>query len=219
MSEIDKASLKKFDHFGSDTWDDILNLGTLRRYSAGTVLLQQGDIDDKLIIVIEGRVAARRTTASAKYRVGMFRGRGDALSHPSVHLSTPKFFSFSADEDDTIILELSLEDLYSLCQKHRDFLVWVTGDLSGQLLVALDQLRQDRELSADARLARRLYSLADETGHISLTQEEIGHHMGISRVTVSKCLSELEKESILVRKYGRIELLDRSALRAWISAN
>lgn len=165
--------------------------------------------------MITGQVVLTRTANKSTCRIGEIKMRGQPLAHPTTHLNVPKNFSFKASEPETVVLRLTYAAALKLARQYREFLEWMLRDLSNRHMQTLTQIRLDRDLPAEIRIGRRLLELVDETGDIHLTQEEIGRFMGISRVTVSKCLSALEDRKILARRYRRICVHDRKKLEHW----
>lgn len=72
-------------------------------------------------------------------------------------------------------------------------------------------------LQADKRIARHLLSLIPEAdGRLRCTHEEIGASVGVSRVTVSRVLSDFDRKGWVKTGYKSLHLLDRSALEAFL---
>ena len=68
-------------------------------------------------------------------------------------------------------------------------------------------------LRADQRVARYLLSLSPlPDGRLHCTHEEIGSSVGVSRVTVSRVLGELERRGLLRTGYRTVQFLDRIGL-------
>lgn len=203
------------DGFDTDLWDQIVRAGSLLHYDVDDTIIEQGSSSQDLFIVIAGQVVLTRTANKSTYRIGEIKTRGQPLAHPTTHLNVAKNFAFKASEPETVVLKLTYSAALKLARQYREFLEWMLRDLSSRHMQALTQIRLDRNLPAEIRIGRRLLELVDETGDIHLTQEEIGRFMGISRVTVSKCLSTLEDRKILARRYRRISIHDRQKLELW----
>ena len=72
-------------------------------------------------------------------------------------------------------------------------------------------------LQADKRIARHLLSLIPEAdGRLRCTHEEIGASVGVSRVTVSRVLSDFDRKGWVKTGYKSLHLLDRPALEAFL---
>ena len=71
-------------------------------------------------------------------------------------------------------------------------------------------------MDAQARLANLLLELdkqEEETGYITISQDELAHHTGLIRQTVAKALGKWRRQGYLLTGRGRIVLLNHKALR------
>ena len=72
-------------------------------------------------------------------------------------------------------------------------------------------------LQADKRIARHLLSLIPEAdGRLRCTHEEIGASVGVSRVTVSRVLSDFDRKGWVKTGYKSLHLLDRPAMEVFL---
>jgi CRP/FNR family transcriptional regulator, cyclic AMP receptor protein len=70
-------------------------------------------------------------------------------------------------------------------------------------------------LDAQARLARLLLQLEAQEmdkGYVTISQEELAHHTGLTRQTVAKALGKWRRAGWLITGRGRILILNRRAL-------
>ena len=81
--------------------------------------------------------------------------------------------------------------------------------LAGTIRLLSAQVDAMAFLRADERIARLLTRLADETGTVHATQEELANLAGLSRVTVSRALARMEREGLVKRGYGSLVLRRR----------
>ena len=73
-------------------------------------------------------------------------------------------------------------------------------------------------LQADRRVARHLLSLSPTPdGLLRCTHEEIGSSVGVSRVTVSRVLSEFDRRGWIETGYKSVILRNRAALEALVA--
>jgi len=78
-----------------------------------------------------------------------------------------------------------------------------------------------RRLSLPARVARLLLISVDaETGSeaIECRHEDLAFMLGVSRVATGKALGKLEKDGLVVRRYGYIEIPDIQRMRSMIAS-
>jgi len=92
------------------------------------------------------------------------------------------------------------------------FLQAMFEQVSTRLYGLLATLEQAIRLPMEARLACLLLDLADSEGAIALSQERLASHLGTSREVVSRLLRALAKDRLVESGYGKLRLLDRSAL-------
>lgn len=87
------------------------------------------------------------------------------------------------------------------------------------------QMSSEREsalvfMDAQARLAHLLLELdrqEEETGYITISQDELAHHTGLIRQTVAKALGKWRRQGYLLTGRGRIVLLNHKALQGLAS--
>ena len=79
-----------------------------------------------------------------------------------------------------------------------------------------DQVDNMTFLQADRRIARLLTAMAEESGIcIRCTHEEIGNRVGVSRVTVSKILSQFSRQGWIKPAYGSPDRLRSPCLEGF----
>jgi len=211
MKSVESLAADRLEQFSPETWVELLHLADVLEANAGDWIYEAGDIDDRLFIVLQGRVALMR---SRRTRVGIFRVRGETISHASSQLSTPKRYGSAVTEDGTRLLKIARSDVFTLCANKEDFLRFVINDLSEQVQRTLTFLNQERELPIEQRLAGQLADLGAFNQTIDLTQDELAQLIGTSRVSAAKLLSKFEKAGLIRRLYRQIDILDSDGLRA-----
>jgi CRP/FNR family transcriptional regulator, cyclic AMP receptor protein len=195
-----------------------------RSVGRGHIVFSEGDIGDRLFIVIDGKVKITRASADGRENLIAVLGTGEMFGELSLFDPGPRTASVSAITDSTLA-SLDHDDLRPLLLERPGVAV--------ELLQALAQrLRRTNEAMADlvftdvpGRVAKALLDLADKFGVVEadgtrvrhdLTQEELAQLVGASRETVNKALSEFAHRGWL-RIEGRSVLLlepDRLARRA-----
>lgn len=83
------------------------------------------------------------------------------------------------------------------------------------LFLAVTQLAEALALTVRARVCRRLLALTDEHGHASITQDELAKLLGIARLTLRRCLIDLEARGAVETQYRKLRVVDASILRAF----
>lgn len=103
-----------------------------------------------------------------------------------------------------------LEFIRLVCRRYRWALEWIDETILQPLPVRLA-----RRLLA-AQHAHLLSMPGDTEASLRLSQEDLGHMLGVSRQSVNRQLKEWEAQGILRLDYGRIAVLDHGALRSLV---
>lgn len=80
---------------------------------------------------------------------------------------------------------------------------------------AVAYLSEALALTARARICRRLLTLADGLREANITQEELGHIVGVPRTSLRRCLADLEERGAIELRYRRVGILDPAVLASY----
>lgn len=202
--------------FSEDEWETVISYGELFECKANDRLYHQGDVSDRLMLVLSGRVSLCRELDGKETRMGTIRVRGETISGAGFFLETPRRLGSCVDDDGTRILVFERKRLFELCRELRPAMEFFFKNIASQLFTAIDYIRQIRELPIEKRVGLRIYNLYAEVGKIELTQSQLSSYLSLSRVSVSKVLGGLEDAGLIKRRYGRISVLDSEGLRNWL---
>jgi CRP-like cAMP-binding protein len=90
--------------------------------------------------------------------------------------------------------------------------------MARRLHVLLEFADDLRRLPLKVQLAKLLLSMAQAAeSRADATHEELAAILGVSRVAIGTALRTLEREGLVKRRYGTVEVPDRAALRSWIA--
>ncbi len=191
------------------------------RYRDGELIQARGDRTRGLRIVRSGAVRAGNVGADGQFLVlGVF-GPGQTFGEPTLFSDLPRTFEVYASGP-TTIGHIDKDRMEELLKEHPDLAQVFLRTLSRQLHAALEFVDDLRRLPVTAHVAKLLSTMAKiekNTATLEVTQESLGRILGVTRMSVVRALDRLEEEGLLRRGYGRIEVLDVSALRAWVAAH
>jgi CRP/FNR family transcriptional regulator, cyclic AMP receptor protein len=195
-------------------------MGTIK-LNKGDVLFHEGDTEDRLYVVVSGKIKLGRSGSAGRENLLAVLGPGQMFGELSVFDPGPRSSTASA------VTPCELRVL-----EHDELTQWLTGrpevarGLLGQLA---SRLRRANENAADlvfsdvpGRVAKALLDLAKRFGdqrdegihvHHDLTQEELAQLVGASRETVNKALADfaargwirLEPRSVTLIDVERVE--------------
>lgn len=195
-------------------------MGTIK-VNKGDVLFHEGDTEDRLYVVVSGKIKLGRSGSAGRENLLAVLGPGQMFGELSVFDPGPRSSTATA------VTPCELRVL-----EHDELTQWLTGrpevarGLLGQLA---SRLRRANENAADlvfsdvpGRVAKALLDLAKRFGeqrdegihvHHDLTQEELAQLVGASRETVNKALADfaargwirLEPRSVTLIDVERVE--------------
>lgn len=195
---------------------------TVRSLPAGQRLFSRGDPNDGLYAVVEGSVRIGGISAGGKEAVL-------SMMEPPLWFGEIALFDAGPRTHDadtrtpTTVLHVPLHALQAQLAAYPGDWHHLGALAVEKMRAVLSGLEELTVLPAPQRMARRLWEMT--LGHGMLTeqgarsalavnQEQLGAMLALTRQTVNEVLRDLEAQGIVARHYGRIEVLDREALRA-----
>jgi CRP/FNR family transcriptional regulator, cyclic AMP receptor protein len=195
-------------------------MGTIR-LTRGEVLFHEGEAEDRLYVVVSGKIKLGRSGSAGRENLLAVLGPGQMFGELSVFDPGPRSTTATA------VTACELRTL-----EHEELTRWLTGrpEVARALLGQLaGRLRRANDVVADlvfsdvpGRVAKALLDLAKRFGdtrqdgihvHHDLTQEELAQLVGASRETVNKALADfaargwirLEPRSVTLIDVERVE--------------
>jgi CRP-like cAMP-binding protein len=193
----------------------------LVRYRDRELIQSRGDRTRGLRIVRSGAVRASNVGLDGQYlALGVF-GRGQTFGEMTLFANLPRTFDVHASGPTTIghIDEAGMKRLFRDHPELRD--VFLTT-LATQLHAALELVEDLRRLPIAIHVAKLLVTMvkAGKTSEVlEVTQASLAETLGVTRIPVARALERLEKEGLLRHSYGRVEVPDAAALRAWVDTH
>lgn len=205
-----------------DVRQRLLASAVARTLPAGQRLFSRGDANDGLYAVLEGSVRIGGISAGGKEAVL-------SMIEPPLWFGEIALFDAGPRTHDadtrapTTLLRVPLPALRAMLEEHPGDWHHLGALAVEKMRAVLSGLEDLTSLPAPQRMARRLWEMT--LGHgmltehgarraVAVNQEQLGAMLALTRQTVNEVLRELEARGIVARHYGRIEVLDRDALRA-----
>lgn len=196
------------------------------RAAAGDTFVCQGQVLDGLYVIVSGCVEIGTDRPDGRRYIRHYAEPGYIFGFPSVLDGKGTSFSYVAHQMTQLVL-VQKSVFLSILEKHPPLWPSVAREVVGNQRLVLSAMEEGMFESLRVRLTRLLVSLATAFGtretagtaiQIRLTKDNLGDLLGVTRQSVSKELSRLEKEGLLISSYGRLTLIDQSALSR-IAAN
>jgi CRP/FNR family cyclic AMP-dependent transcriptional regulator len=191
-----------------------------RRFSRGEVVFHELDPADTVHVVVEGRLAARRSTPAGDTVTFAILGPGDTFGELALLGSQQRRTTTVVALEPAVTMSLGFGEVERLRAAHPAVERQLVAMLAQRVARLSDHLLEALHVPADERIVRRLLEVCDRyvvgegarTVVVPLTQDAIGDLAGASRPTTNRVLRRLEADGVVALHRGSIEVLDRGAL-------
>ncbi|MEM9131713.1 MAG: Crp/Fnr family transcriptional regulator [Actinomycetota bacterium] len=190
----------------------MLAVSTVETAGSGAVLFERDDPVRDVYIVEKGKVALARPHGGEPSLLQILHP-GDVFGDVGLFLGRPNPVDAIALEP-VELLRLAGPDLVRLVSTRPGIAVRWMVSMAARLADAQDRLDALLAGPLDYQVASLLDHAADQGDQVTITQETLARLLGARRPSVSRSLASLEKQGLIARRYGKIELLDRPRLAA-----
>lgn len=191
---------------------EVLERLILLQAAKGECLLSTGVPVQGWYAVLSGLVKLQ--SASAEGRVQAFLGvpAGEWFGEGSALKAERRRYDVIALRETTLLC-LPLAAFDALRQSSLAFNQYLVAHLNRRLGQAMALIEAERLRSAEERVALYLSRVFwPGRRRLSLSQEELGHLVGLSRQTVNRVLGRMAQQGLVSLTFGRVEILDEPAL-------
>jgi CRP/FNR family cyclic AMP-dependent transcriptional regulator len=195
-------------------------MGTIK-LAKGDVLFHEGDAEDRLYVVISGKIKLGRSGSAGRENLLAVLGPGQMFGELSLFDPGPRSSTATAVTA-CVIRTLEHDELMGWLKGRPEVSLGLLAQLAGRLRRANDVLADLVFSDVPGRVAKQLLELARRFGdtredgvhvHHDLTQEELAQLVGASRETVNKALADfaargwirLEPRSVTILDVERVE--------------
>jgi len=204
---------------GEDDRRRLLDAGRPLRIPAGASLLFEGDLSDRVVLVLRGTARIFATAANGRQVLIAITGPGEILGEMSALDGRPHSASVVAlDEIDAVLLADG--DFRAILAANASIAIAVAVRLARELRRGMHQRIELVAYDVPARLAAALVELHDRLApgdgpfEAPISQREIAEWCGASREAVTKALARFRSCGWVRTGRRSITVLDVEALRA-----
>lgn len=208
-----------FRHLPTEQQAQVAERVTTRPGKKGDLLLRAGDEVEGWYAVLSGLVKLQ--SSSAQGRLSAFIGvpDGEWFGEGSAMKAEPRRYDVIALRDTQLFClpRAIFNELLATCLPFNHFLV---AHLNRRLGQAMTIIEAGRLRSPEQRVALYLSRVFWQgRRRLVLSQEELGHLVGLSRQTVNRALKSMEQQGLVSLALGRVTMLDEQALTAHADSN
>ncbi len=190
-----------------------------RKWRKNQMIYLQGDPADSFYYLKEGKVQVFLSSAAGDEKILTLLSPGSLFGEAAFLDGLPRMSSARAMEDAQII-SVGKGDLVERIRRQPELAMAMLGYLSRTVRMLSGQVDGMAFLQAGPRVAQILLRLAagSPNGSVSCSHEELAGLAGVSRVTVSRALSEFAQKGWIVTGYRAIQIKSPRALARYASA-
>jgi CRP/FNR family transcriptional regulator, cyclic AMP receptor protein len=187
----------------------------------GERLFDEGDLGDRLYIVLDGKVKLTRTAPDGRESLVSVHGSGDMFGELAMFDPTYRTSSATAVTD-TRLATIAHEDLREVLTSRPAVAMLLLKSLAQRLRRATQANTNLIFTDVPGRVAKALLELSDKFGRPTdqgiqvdhdLTQEELAQLVGASRETVNKALADFASRGWIQLAAKSVLLIDPERLR------
>jgi CRP-like cAMP-binding protein len=198
-------------------------IGTIRRASRGDVILFQGQVADKVVVLLHGRVKIITSTLRGDQALLTFRGPGALMGEQALVDGSPRSATVEAVEP-VEYLVVAASAFRAYLERRPRVAFALLAVISLRLRDADRRLAQFAAADTLGRVSARLVELCEEHGEpgengavtisLPLTQEELASWTGASLESTAKALRTMRGLGWIVTARRTIAVHDLEAMRA-----
>lgn len=183
-----------------------------RAYRAGQVIYLQDSPAGEFYYLLNGTARSYISSPDGGERSLTLHQTGDLMGEASFFAECPRVSSCTAVTDCQVV-SIDRAALDRLFRLHPDMAYPMLQYLARTVRMLSQHVDEATFLPAGQRLARYLLGAASEGVPFPCTHEELGFAIGVSRVTISRLLSDFARRGILKTGYRCVTILDRELLK------
>lgn len=195
--------------------------GTKHAYRMGEIIHHQDDMPKQVGIIISGQAKAVACSESGiETWVGRFSS-GDFFGHISLLTDLPVSFEITA-ETPVHVLVIPVSRMMEVLRQNNELSIMINHDLARRLDLMMRRLVEVLTLSAKGRVCAELMRLSCPIGIDPDKQiirpnpilVDLALRVSLTRETVSRTVSELQKKGIILRQPGALVIPNPERLKA-----
>jgi CRP-like cAMP-binding protein len=198
---------------------DLFDDARTQRLRAGTVLFNEGDVSNRVALVMTGRLKISSYAEDGRETVLGFRDPGDVLGEFAAIDGDPHLATVTAIEP-TEVAVVPADRFLAELEARPELTLALLRSVIGRLRDADRKRIEFGALDVVARVARRLVELAESHGEtspggvsVTITQAELAGWASCSREAVNKSLHRLRERGLVALGRGHVTVVDLEGLR------
>jgi CRP-like cAMP-binding protein len=209
------ASIDLFSQLSIRELDEIASTAAQRDYDKNSYLFHQGDPARRFCVLVKGKVKLTQLTEDGQQIILRYVSPGEAFAIIAVLSKIPYPVTATA-VNPVSLLTWEDKEMLDLMQKHPQLAINSLSILAKRIQEFQDRFREIATERVERRIARALLRLASQTGRklehgilidITLTRQDLAEMTGTTLYTVSRTLSQWEKDGLVSSQREQVTIL------------
>lgn len=191
--------------------------GRIAFHNDGDCIHHRGDPTLFATFVLEGAVRLSTVGVDGRRLISGRLTRGECFAIYQLFAGAPRTHDAHA-EGAVQVVTLSLPMLRDLMAREPALSEFLVLYHARRLVRTMETLEDERRLSLRVRLAKRILAGCRQEEPLRRSQSDLADELGVSRYAVGTALADLSRRGLVDVAFCKIQLRDRSMLRAWIDS-
>lgn len=202
-----------FNFLSNEEMAEIQKIVKKKTYVKGEMIFLAGEENNNLYVVHQGLVKITKYSNDGKEQVLRILRPGDFLGEHNLFSNKSLVINAQAVHNSKLCV-IEGSNLKELILKYPEIAFKILEEISYRLAKAEELLKNIAIESAEKRVIDLLISLCDENNVVTLDmkKKDIASMLGMSAETLSRTLSNLEKNNIIRQSKNKIIILDENYL-------
>lgn len=217
-SEPCAAKISIFKHLDLKSLEEISSIAVHRSVKKGETLFSPND-NKGLYLISEGRVKVYELTPSGREYLLRVLNKGDFVGEDSL-FSSEESYTYGEAVSDSLVCYIQRDEFLDLLTRYPSICLKLLEEYSRRMVRSSHQSTSNMSETVFSRLSSYLINLSDvlESDYIEipLQLKELSSYLSTTPETLSRRLSELEKQNMISRHGRKIRITNKEKLRQLI---
>lgn len=208
--------------------DEINNMlkcsnANIKEYQKDSFVFLYGDTPDKLYILIDGKIDICFDEQNGNRKIiTTITQSGDLFGEVFVFLQKQKYENYASVTQNSTILEIPKEYLFSPCSKNCDFHKKLISNLMSILAHKAYYLNQKLNILSSNNLRQKICKLflqnSVSNGEITINtnRENLADFLNVARPSLSRELLKMQDENLILIKNKKIFIKDFDKMKSFL---
>ena len=182
------------------------------------IIYQSGDPCGAFLLLVEGQVRVEMTSKSGR-EIILYRmyEKQTCIITTSVLLNHENYYARAVTETPIKAIAISSDDFYTALDQSNRFAHYILKGYSERMTSLIGLLDKIASKDIEFELACLLANKMDASNITHMTQEAMAKELGTAREVISRKLSQLEDQGVLVTHRGKVEIINPHKIHNKIS--